>query len=61
VTAKAQAQTREEAADTIGKLTEQLELKVNIADVDELIESHGAELLNENLTELETIESTRAD
>jgi hypothetical protein len=35
------------------KLAEQLELEVNFADVEELIKSHGAELSNEDLIELE--------
>jgi hypothetical protein len=46
-------ETHQEAADTIVKLAEQLELEVDVADVEELLESHGAELSNEDLMELE--------
>ncbi|CAM2120016.1 unnamed protein product [Caretta caretta] len=46
-------ETYEEVADEIVKLAEQLELEVDVGDVDELIESHGAELSNEDLMELE--------
>jgi hypothetical protein len=35
------------------KLAEQLELEADFADVEELIESHVAELSNEDLMELE--------
>jgi hypothetical protein len=43
----------EEVADKILKLAEQPELEVDVTDVEELIESHGAELSNGNLMELE--------
>lgn len=45
--------TYEEVADEIVKLAEQLELEIDVGDVDEFIESHGAELSNEDLMELE--------
>jgi hypothetical protein len=45
--------THQEVADTIVKLAEQLKLEVDVADVEELLESHGAELSNEDLMELE--------
>jgi hypothetical protein len=35
------------------KIAEQLKLEVDVADVEELLESHGAELSNEDLMELE--------
>jgi EAL domain-containing protein (putative c-di-GMP-specific phosphodiesterase class I) len=37
-------ETHQEAADTIVKLAEQLKMEVDVADVEELLESHGAEL-----------------
>jgi hypothetical protein len=46
-------ETHQEAADTIVKLAEQLKLEVDVADVEELLESHGPELSNEDLMELE--------
>lgn len=46
----------EEVADDIVKLAEQLELEADVGGVDELIESHGAELSNEDLMEFEAEE-----
>jgi hypothetical protein len=46
-------ETYEEVADKIVKLAEQLELEVDVADDEELIESHEAQLSNEDLMELE--------
>jgi hypothetical protein len=43
----------EEVGDKIVRLAEQLELEVDVADVEELIESRGVELSNEDLMELE--------
>jgi hypothetical protein len=45
--------THQEVADTIVKLAEQLKLEVDVADVEELLESHGAELSNKDLMDLE--------
>jgi hypothetical protein len=39
----------------IVKLAEQVELEVDVADVDELVKSHGAELSNEDMMELEAV------
>jgi hypothetical protein len=41
-------ETHQEVADTIVKLAEQLKLEVDVADVEELLESHGNELSNED-------------
>jgi hypothetical protein len=46
-------ETYEEVTDKIVKLAEQLEMEFDVTDVEELIESHGAELSNEGLIELE--------
>jgi hypothetical protein len=57
-------ETYEEVADKTVKLAEQLELEVDVADVEELIEFHGAELSTEDLMELEAVkvaEQTEAE
>jgi hypothetical protein len=56
--------TCEEVTDKIVQLAEQLELEVDANDVEELIESHGNELSNEDLIDLETTkvaEATQAE
>ncbi|EMP31440.1 Proteasome assembly chaperone 1 [Chelonia mydas] len=54
-------ETYEEVADEIVKLAEQLQLEVDVDDVDEIIESHEAELSNEDLMEFRSSKSKRAD